>query len=181
MTRESVSEADLIETEAGLKPDRGDGWFVVNVGESIAMGMNEEQYAFNFEGPSRAFPHFGINVTVLGPGKPGSLYHAEAGQEAFLVLHGECVLVVEEEKRYLRQWDFVHCPPHTAHVIVGAGDAPCAVLMIGSRNAGSEILYPASAMADRYGAAVAEDTDDPKKAYAGWPPLEPGRYQWPLA
>jgi uncharacterized cupin superfamily protein len=52
------------------------------------------------------FPQFGINLTVLEPGKSG-VYHAEANQEAFLTLAGECRLLVEGEERLLRAWDFL--------------------------------------------------------------------------
>jgi uncharacterized cupin superfamily protein len=58
--------------------------------------------------------------------------HWEADQEDFLVLSGEALLLVEGEERPLRQWDFVHCPAETKHVVVGAGDGPCAVLAIGA-------------------------------------------------
>src|SRR5204863_5151818 len=98
MARSPVPEARLTETEAGMKPE-GDGWFVVNVADSMSIGIDEGQYGFIFEPEPQTFPHFGINVTVLGPGEPGAMYHAEAGQEAFLVLEGECVLVVEDEER----------------------------------------------------------------------------------
>ena len=67
-----------------------------------------------------------MNVRVLWPGEPNGLYHAEGVQEGFLVLSGECTLIVEEEERPLRQWDYFHCPADTSHVIVGAGDGPCA-------------------------------------------------------
>jgi|SRR5215211_2422903 len=178
MAREPVPEAKLVATEAGMKPE-GDGWFVVNLADAMSMGIDEGQYDFSFEGARGAFPHFGINVTVLGPGRPGAMYHAEAGQEAFLVLEGECVLIVEDQERRLRRWDFVHCPPNTAHVIVGAGDAPCAVLMVGARNAGPELVYPASHAAAKYGASVEEDTEDRERAYAGWSQLERRRFPWP--
>jgi uncharacterized cupin superfamily protein len=178
MARTPVPEAKLVATEAGMKPE-GEGWFVVNMADSTSMGMDESQYGFIFEGAPRSFPHFGINVRVLGPGKPAAMYHAEAGQEAFLVLHGECVLVIEDQERQLRQWDFVHCPPGTAHVIVGAGNRPCAVLMVGARNAGTEVVYPASQSAAKHGASVEEDTEDRDKAYAGWTPPGLGRYAWP--
>ena len=56
------------------------------------------------------FPQFGINVTVLEPGQSG-VYHAESNQEAFLVLGGQCRLLVEGEERRLRAWDFFHSPP----------------------------------------------------------------------
>jgi quercetin dioxygenase-like cupin family protein len=39
-----------------------------------------------------------------------TMYHREKAQEGFLVLSGECLLVVEGEERPLRQWDFFHCP-----------------------------------------------------------------------
>jgi uncharacterized cupin superfamily protein len=180
MARAPVPEARLVDTDAGIRPE-GEGWFVVNMADAMSMGIDESQYDFSFEGAPRAFPHFGINVTVLGPGKPAAMYHAEAGQEAFLVLDGECTLIVEDQERRLRQWDFVHCPPHTAHVIVGAGNAPCAVLMVGARNAGRDIVYLASRTAARYRASVDEDTEDPKEAYAGWRQVERRRYRWPPA
>jgi uncharacterized cupin superfamily protein len=180
MTRTPVPEAKLVETEAGLTPE-GDGWFVVNVADAMSIGIDDSQYGFHFESESRAFPHFGINITVLGPGRPAAMYHAEAAQEAFLVLQGECVLIVEDEERRLRQWDFVYCAPHTAHVIVGAGEGPSAVLMVGARNAGSDLVYLASRTAAKHGAGVDEDTEEPESAYAGWAPLKRGRYPWPLA
>ena len=34
---------------------------------------------------------------------------------------GEALLIVEGEERPLRQWDFVHCPPGTKHIVGGAG------------------------------------------------------------
>ena len=178
MVRTPVPEAKLVETDAGLKPE-GAGWFVVNVADAMSMGMDERQYGFIFEGALRSFPHFGINLRVLYPGKPAAVYHAEAGQEAFLVLQGECILVIEEQERHLRPWDFVHCPPNTAHVIVGTGEGPCVVLMVGARNTGSELLYPASKVAARYGASAAHDTTDPAQAYAGWTRPQPRRYPWP--
>jgi quercetin dioxygenase-like cupin family protein len=54
-------------------------------------------------------------VHVLWPGEPNGLYHSESVREAFLVLAGECTLLVEEEERPLRQWDFFHCPAGTNH------------------------------------------------------------------
>ena len=56
------------------------------------------------------FPQLGIRLHVLEPGEPNGLYHAESEQEAFLVLWGECTLLVEGEQRLLRQWDFFHSP-----------------------------------------------------------------------
>jgi uncharacterized cupin superfamily protein len=178
MTRTGVPETKLVETEAGMAPE-SDGWFVVNVADAVALGIDESHYGFIFEGKEGRFPHFGINVRVLAPGKPAAMYHSEAGQEAFLVLEGECTLIVEGEERPLRQWDFFHCPPNTAHVIVGAGDAPCVVLMVGARNAGDELLYPADQVAAKYGASVEQDTEDPAEAYADWTRPTLRRFPWP--
>jgi uncharacterized cupin superfamily protein len=110
------------------------------------------------------FARVGINLTVLEPGQT-VLYHAEANQEAFLVLSGECDLLVEDEERRLRPWDFFHSPPWTDHGFVGAGEGPCVILMVGSRS-GPEGHYPVSELAVRYGASVAEETSDWRQAYA---------------
>jgi uncharacterized cupin superfamily protein len=89
------------------------------------------------------------------------------------------VLIVEEEERRLRQWDYFHCPARTSHVFVGAGDAPCSILMIGARP-DEPLHYPVSEVAARYDASVATATGDPDRAYADWPgEYEPRRLPWP--
>ena len=180
MSRESPPEAPLIETEAGLRP-HGEGWFVVNVAEAEAIASEDAGHAWTFEDPAHKFPHFGINIHVLQPGEPASKYHAEEAQEAFLVLEGECLLIVEDEERRLRQWDFFHAAPWTPHVLVGAGTGPCAILMAGSRFSGKGILYPVSEAAERYGATVEAATSSPPEAYADWRPPAPARRPWPPA
>jgi uncharacterized cupin superfamily protein len=166
--REPVFEATLVETDGGLEPD-GDGWFVVNVADACWWSHEAFGTATAFEGDGQRFRQVGINIQVLEPGEPNCLYHRESSQEGFLVLHGECVLLVEEQERRLHAWDFVHCPADTEHVFVGAGDGPCAILMIGARPArdeDEELLYPVSELAQRHGAGVAEETPDPRVAYA---------------
>src|SRR5204863_9957674 len=97
-----------------------------------------------------------------------SIDHHEEYQEDFLILSCEALLIVEDEERPLRTWDFFHCPPHVAHVIVGAGDGPCVVLAVGSRaHRGEALLYPVSETALRHGAGAARETADPKEAYTG--------------
>jgi len=121
-------------------------------------------------------------VRVLWPGDPSALYHAEDAQEGFLVLSGECMLVVEEQERPLRAWDYFHCPAGTQHVLVGAGEGPCTILMIGARRDAMAVRYPVSAAAARHGASAAKATDDPEEAYADWPDtFEPTRLPWPAA
>ena len=97
------------------------------------------------------------------------MYHAENGQEDFLVLYGECLVLIEEEERPLKQWDFVHCPPWTRHVFVGAGDGPCAILMVGRRPEQEELLYPVSELARKYDAGVEEETTTGREAYSSFP------------
>jgi uncharacterized cupin superfamily protein len=75
----------------------------------------------------------GMSIQVLAPGEPNSVYHWETEQEDFLVLSGKAVLIVEGQERPLERWDFVHCPPETRHVFVGAGDGPCVLLAASSR------------------------------------------------
>ena len=42
------------------------------------------------------FEEFGINLTALQPGQSMTMYHQESYQEGFLVLRGECLLIVDE-------------------------------------------------------------------------------------
>jgi uncharacterized cupin superfamily protein len=100
------------------------------------------------------------------------MYHWEADQEDFLVLSGEALLIVEGEERPLRRWDFFHCPPGTEHIIVGAGDGPCVVLAVGSREhqRGSNWgAYSVDETALRHGAGVEAETTDRAEAYARAP------------
>lgn len=83
------------------------------------------------------------------------------------MLHGECIAILEGEERPLRQWDFPHCPAEVEHVLVGAGDGPCAVLMIGSRRR-EEAHYQVNHVAAKYGASVTSPTDEPAEADADW-------------
>jgi uncharacterized cupin superfamily protein len=162
---ERVEEAPLERTEAGAAP-QGDGWFVVNVADAVGIASDTMGSAAIFEGESK-FPDYGINVHVLKPGEPNCMYHRENQQEDFLVLSGECVAIVEDEERRMRRGDFLHTPAGCAHVFVGAGDGPCAILMVGTRKEPDEVLYPVSEVAGRHGAAVERETPDPAEASAG--------------
>lgn len=128
-----------------------------------------------FEGDVR-FTELGIGFHVIWPGQPNALYHAESAQENFLVLSGECLLLVEGQERPLRAWDFVHCPPGTEHVFVGAGSGPCVLVMAGRRGLpGKSIVYPANELARRHGAGVDEETTSAQEAYAGFERPRPAR------
>jgi uncharacterized cupin superfamily protein len=103
------------------------------------------------------------------------MYHAESAQENFLVLAGECVLLIEEQERPLRAWDFVHCPAGTRHVFVGVGDEPCVIFMAGARREGKTIRYPRSEVALARAAGVEVETDRPAEAYAPFSHWRVGR------
>ena len=106
------------------------------------------------------------------------MYHGENGQEDFLVLSGECLLLIQGEERPLKQWDFVHCPPWTEHVFVGAGDGPCVILMVGVRPGPEkeELLYPVSEVAQKHNAGVAKETKSGREAYAAFSKSKEGPY-----
>jgi uncharacterized cupin superfamily protein len=175
-----VEEASFEETPYG-RYVTSDGWFVLNLADAFAVRNDEKGgVEYPLEGRAAPFGDFGVNVRVLAPGQPNALYHSEGAQEGFLVLLGECILVVEEQERPLRQWDYFHCPADTSHVFVGAGDGPCAILMIGSRPEVETLRYPVSPVAARFGASVAKETDDGDHAYADWPSeYLPVRLSWP--
>jgi uncharacterized cupin superfamily protein len=170
-----VDEAQLEQTANGLVPN-GDGWFVVNARDARWWHHDTFGSAVTFEGET-PFPDFGINIQVLEPGQPNCMYHGENAQEDFLVLAGECLLLVEGEERPLKQWDFVHCPPWTQHVFVGAGDGPCAILMVGARPKHEELLYPVSDVARKHGAGVDQEATAGREAYAAFAKSEEGPYR----
>ena len=172
-----MDEARLEETEHG-KVAVSEGWFVLNASEAEWLGTDRFGKGCRFEGKTR-FPEIGINIRVMEPGQPACLYHRENAQENFFVLSGECLLIVEGEERRLRAGDFVHCPAGTNHVFVGAGDGPCAVLMVGYRPKQEELCYPVSEVAARYGASAEKETPDPRVAYGDLKRM-PISAVWPL-
>ena len=164
-----MHEAKIRQTEEGALVE-DDGWFVVNVADVAWTRHPVGGEWTNFEPLDEGyeFTHYGIGVHVLQPGQPNGKYHSENVQEDFLVLYGECVLIVEEEERRLRQWDFFHAAPGTRHIRVGAGDGPCAILMVGARSPEKKLHYPRSEVAARHGAAAPVETNTPREAYADW-------------
>jgi uncharacterized cupin superfamily protein len=171
-----VPEARLVDTGAGLAP-QSDGWFVVNVADVTWMRHDTFGARCNFEADGRLanerpelhvqqHPQLGFRLHVLEPGKPSTMYHRESAQEDFLVLRGECLLIVDGRERRLRAWDLFHAAPGTAHAFVGAGDAPCVMLMVGARSEDWTIVYPRDETALRHGAGVETETEHPRVAYS---------------
>ena len=171
-----VPEAPLEMTKFGLRPG-GPGWFVVNAREIRWRDTGELGAFCDFEG-KRRFPDLGLNLNVLQPGQPMGLYHRENTQEDFLVLAGECLLIVEGEERKLKQWDLFHSRPKTEHIIVGAGDGPAVVLAVGARGRRRRgMVYPVSKTALKHGAGVKKETTSPSEAYGAFKDWKRSQYQ----
>jgi uncharacterized cupin superfamily protein len=158
-----IPEIPPQETEHGLV-GVGGGWLVLNARDA-RWNTLPGRHGLTFTGESEYeadtfFPQLGVNLAVIEPGVPNSTYHWETETEAFFVISGEALLVVEDQERPLKQWDFVHLPPKTEHVIVGAGDGPCVVLCMSSRENqqfGPYGEYTASEAATRHGASVGRE------------------------
>ena len=144
------------------------GWFVVNARDAPWM-HNEMRARCRFGGQGEAhFDDLGFVLYWLSPGKPLALYHHEAGQEDFLVLRGECILIVEGQERALTAWDFVHCPPRTAHTIVATGTDPALVLAVGARKEKGSARYPFEPAAARRRAGVPDEQTPAEVVYASF-------------
>ena len=140
-----VPEAPLDRTENGLQA-AGDGWFVVNARDAV-WGESETMGVFTRLGESKAarFPQLGFNIGVLWPGQPACMYHREPNQEGFLVLSGECILLVEGQQRQMKQWDYFHCPADTDHLLIASGTSPASPSRSGRGRVGmSSIRCPSS-------------------------------------
>ncbi len=183
-----VPEAPLEQTENGLLP-AADGWFVLNAREAPWRETPGRGRDMVKQGKAD-FSQLGVGITVLEPGEPMAMYHWETDQEGFLVLSGEALAVVEGQERLLRQWDFLHCPAGTNHVIVGAGDGPCVVFAVGAREHHTYRTpdgnlegrddwgaYTVDEAALRHGAGVAEQTTDGDVAYGRFPESVFARYR----
>jgi uncharacterized cupin superfamily protein len=177
-----IPESPLVSTENGLVP-KGQGWFVLNARDAQWWDRKGRGVLCEFEGAgfegAADFVQLGINVTVLAPGEPMSMYHRENDQEDFLLLAGDALAIVEGQERPLRQWDFLHCPAGTNHVIVGSGDAPCVVLAVGARDDSTGPdwgAYTVDETAQRHRAGVDSATTDPEEAYARFSKSELTRY-----
>jgi len=167
-----VGEAALVPNDdGGVKPE-GNGWFVLNAKDARWTVSPELGWYCAWEGDGDArFEQLGMNLNVMEPGQPMTMYHGENAQEDFVVIYGECIAIVEGQERPLRQWDLLHCPPGVQHAIVGAGEGPSLVLAVGARGPemdDHELVYPADPVARAHGAAAEETTSDPREAYKGF-------------
>jgi len=168
-----IPEARLERLATGLAPVTP-GWFVVNTAD--AAWVNNEYYGgvcifesdeFVLQGrpdlTEYVKPNAGFTIRVVPAGQPATLYHAESVQEDFLVLMGECVLIIEDQERHLRAWDFVHCPPMTGHALIAKETGPCVILATGNRRDDLERISPRSDAALRYDAGTEVDGTEPER------------------
>jgi quercetin dioxygenase-like cupin family protein len=185
----AIDEAKLEDVGTGLAPV-SPGWFVVNAADAAWVRNEAFGNRCVFESSDRVlqerpdfepqyFSQTGFTLAVLEPGKPSGMYHAESSQEDFLVLSGTCLLLIEEEERELKAWDFVHCPPGTSHTFVGTGDQRCVIFMIGARREDDTIMYPRSELALARRAGVETETPSPAEAYASFGHWRLGRPESP--
>jgi uncharacterized cupin superfamily protein len=173
-----VPEAPQEDTEHGRKA-AGEGWYVLNARDACWYDRGERGAVCDFEA-GQDWAQVGVNLFVLQPGNPMAMYHWEADQEDYLILHGEAVLIAEGEERPLKQWDFVHCPAEMNHVIVGAGSGPCVVVAVGARehqDGPGWGGYHVDETAQRYNASSEEETTNAQVAYARFTQREPTRYR----
>jgi uncharacterized cupin superfamily protein len=149
------------------------GWFVVNARDTRWWRTKLRTYA-RFGGQGEAhFDDLGVGLYWLEPGQAMALYHHEAGQEDFLVLRGECLLLVDGEERQLAAWDFVHCPPRTAHTFVATGDEPALIFAVGARVERGSARYPVDPTAIRLRAGRLDESETREEAYARFGEPEP--------
>jgi uncharacterized cupin superfamily protein len=171
-----MQEAKLVETDAGLVAE-GEGWFVLNFRDAAwaTMAGGGTWLVLEADGVPN---QIGVGAHVLPPGETTGFYHRESNQEGFLVLSGECLIVVEGEERVLRQWDYFHCPPETAHIMIGGSEQPCVLFMFGNRLADARTQYLVDPVAAAHGASVAAPTESVLEAY-GERTFLPARSPWP--
>jgi uncharacterized cupin superfamily protein len=174
-------EARLEDVGSGLAPVTP-GWFVVNASDAAWLNNDnfggvcifESDHVVLSQRPDlQEITHqAGFTLRVMQPGQPSATYHSETEQqEDFLVVAGECILLIEGEQRQLRTWDVVRIPPGVAHTFVGAGDKPSVILGSGNRTSGSVISRPRDELARSYGAEAEEGA-----AYGPWKHERPERF-----
>jgi mannose-6-phosphate isomerase-like protein (cupin superfamily) len=168
-----VTEARLEHVASGLAPVTP-GWFVVNTADA-AWTFNEhyggvcifesDEFVLRGRPDLTAYekPLAGFTIRVVPAGRPSTLYHAESVQEDFLVLQGECVLVIEDQERHLRAWDFVHCPPMTSHAFIAKEPGPCILLATGNRRDDFEVVSRRSEVALRHDVGTDVDGVEPER------------------
>ena len=140
--------------------DRTKDWFVANVRDlrwqESRLGATGE-----FDKHRERFDGFGIDLTVLRPRQPMTMYHREGvpgGIPRLARLTRS--LIVEGQEVPLRQWDYFHCPADVAHGDrrLEATGQPARSSAVGSRVGPDVILYPRDETALKHSAGVEQCT-----------------------
>ena len=171
---DAVPEAQLKQTELGLVPAgpglvraqraRGD-WIRARSAGRTPTSRATRSSPSSASASRSSVPASAASTTASAARRTSSWSPASASSS------------IEGEERRLKAWDFVHCPPWTNHVFVGAGDGPCAIVMVGNRVGGFEVVYAANEVAAKYEASVPRETSSPDEAYAGFGPEERTAYR----
>jgi uncharacterized cupin superfamily protein len=180
-----IPEARLERVASGLAPVTP-GWFVVNAADAAWVNndcwggvciFESDDYVLRGRPDLTEYvkPNAGFTIRVVPAGQPSGLYHAESVDENFLILMGECMLIIEDRERQLRTWDFVHCPPMTAHTFVASEAGPCVILATGNRRDDLERVCPRSEVALRHDAGSEVETANPKRR-GEWTVRRPERW-----
>ena len=146
----------------------GAGWYVLNARDARWWQRDGLGRWADLEGDGD-FPQLGMRIAVLQPGEPSGMYHAETGQEDFLVVSGECVLVIEGEERQLKAWDSstVRRGPATRSSAQETGRASSSRSVRGRGTTRSST--PSTKWLRRTARASRKETPLPKEAYAPYP------------
>jgi uncharacterized cupin superfamily protein len=176
-----ANEAHLEDVGSGLAPTTP-GWFVVNARDAAWLNNDNFGGVCIFESDHvvlRQRPDLdevthaaGFTMRVMQPGQPSGGYHAESEQqEDFLVVAGECLLIIDGEERQLRTWDVVRIPPDVPHAFIGTGDTPSVIVATGNRTENSEITRPRNEVARRHGVE-----DKGRETWGPWKHERPPRW-----
>jgi hypothetical protein len=77
--------------------------FVLNLADAPALAHPRRATILDLAPDDAPWPDTGVNVQIMESGQPNCRYHSEPVQEDFLVLHGECIAIVDGEERPLRR------------------------------------------------------------------------------
>jgi uncharacterized cupin superfamily protein len=97
-------------------------------------------------GKALGLQQFGVNLTMLPPGKESSMRHWHTREEEFVyVLEGELVLVTDAGEQLLRAGCCAGFPAGSGdgHQLVNRSARPAVYLEVGTRDdAADEVFYP---------------------------------------
>ena len=147
-----------------------EGWFVVNAGETRMAGGPGARLLHVVRRSGPAVPRARRRPERPRPGRAdGDVPRRRTTRKASSSSPARRCSSIEGEERPLRTWDFVHCPPWTEHVILGAGDGPCIVLGVRRAPVGTRVALPGERGCAPPRRGADEETSEPSEAYAGFP------------